>query len=150
MALHDPLSVAGDIKDGMVTWANRFMGPSSVVQASLSAILETPTEWYDSVIARVKVNADILFSAISNIKGLRCQKPQGALYMLVKLDPEYLAETDDIAFCKALQLEQNLFLLPGSCFDAPGYVRLVIASPADVMEEVAVRLADFCAKRVGV
>jgi tyrosine aminotransferase len=90
------------------------------------------------------LNADILSTAIAQIPGLSCQKPQGALYILVKLHGNALGGTNDVDFCKALYREQGLFLMPGSCFDAPGYVRLVIASPADVTREVAVRLRDFC------
>ena len=39
----------------MVTWSNRFMGPSSVVQAALPRILETSKEWFDEVMDLVKV-----------------------------------------------------------------------------------------------
>lgn len=88
-------------------------------------------------------------TAIAQIPGLSCQKPQGALYVLVKLDGDLLGSTNDVEFCKALYREQGLFLMPGWCFDAPGYVRLVIASPADVTREVAIRLRDFCMRSIG-
>ena len=60
VALHDPLGVAGEIRQGMVTWANRFMGPSSIVQASLGAILETPDEWHNTCLERVKVRSETM------------------------------------------------------------------------------------------
>lgn len=55
LLLHDPLGVAGEIKDGMATWGNRFFGPSSLVQAALPAILATGPEWFDEVLAKVQV-----------------------------------------------------------------------------------------------
>lgn len=59
MALHDPLNVAQEIKGGMLTWANRIMGPSSVVQAALPEILNTPDEWFESVMSLVEVSHPI-------------------------------------------------------------------------------------------
>ncbi len=56
-ALHDPLEVAGDIKDGLYVWGNRFMGPNSLVQAALPAILDTPAEWFEEVTKKVQVSS---------------------------------------------------------------------------------------------
>lgn len=55
VCLHDPLGVAGAIKDGMAVWANRFFGPSSLSQAALPDILDTPAEWHQEVLDKVKV-----------------------------------------------------------------------------------------------
>jgi tyrosine aminotransferase len=55
VALHDPLGVANAVKEGLAIWGNRFFGPSSIAQAALPAILETPGEWHDAVIAKIKV-----------------------------------------------------------------------------------------------
>lgn len=54
-----------------------------------------------------------------------------------------------MTFSKALYKDQAVFLMPGSQFDAPGYIRLVIASKEDVMREVMDRLEEFCAARGG-
>lgn len=75
---------------------------------------------------------------------MSCSTPQGSLYILVKLHPEVLGIADDVEFCKQLYVKQGLFLMPGSCFDAPGYLRLVIASPDNVMREVISRVGEFC------
>lgn len=55
-----------------------------------------------------------------------------------------------LAFCQALYRDQGVFVLPGECFEAEGYFRIVLASPADVMREVGVRLAEFCAQNAAV
>lgn len=86
-------------------------------------------------------------AGIPTIRGLSCSKPQGSLYMLVKLDPS-IHGTNDMAFCRELYAAQGVFLMPGTCFDAPGYVRVVIASPADIMRDVVERLREFCAARL--
>jgi tyrosine aminotransferase len=145
IALHDPINVASSIRDGLAVWSNRFFGPNSLVQAALPAILETPAEWFEDVLAKVRANAEIVQAALSSIPGLSCSKPQGSLYLLVRIDlPSFPDFKNDIEFSTALYREQAIFVLPGVCFDAPGYLRFVIGSPVDVMEDVGGRLAEFC------
>jgi tyrosine aminotransferase len=86
-------------------------------------------------------------SSINQIPGISCVAPTGALYMLVRIDPLSFTEfTDDVDFCAALYREEAVFVLPGQCFEAAGYFRVVLASPAEIMSEVGVRLAEFCAR----
>lgn len=145
VALHDPLGVASDVRAGLGIWANRIMGPNSLVQAALPKILDTPAEWHQEVIEKIRTNADIVSAAVQAIAGLSCSTPTGALYMLVKIDPKVYA-LDDVEFCTRLYREEAVFVLPGMCFDAPGYFRVVLATPADVTREVGRRLVDFCSR----
>jgi tyrosine aminotransferase len=86
-----------------------------------------------------------MHEAIKRIPGLSCTPPAGALYMLVRIDPDtFPTFHGDVDFCTALYREEAVFVLPGECFEASGYFRIVLASPADVMGEVGVRLAEFC------
>ncbi len=71
--------------------------------------------------------------------------------MLVQIDPlSFPHLADDIVFSTALYREEAVFVLPGMCFEAEGYFRVVIASPEEVMRDVAGRLREFCERhRVG-
>ena len=83
--------------------------------------------------------------AISTISGLSSTIPSGALYMLVRIDPVVFPDlADDVVFSTALYQEEAVFVLPGMCFDANGYFRVVIASPEGIMRDVANRLREFC------
>lgn len=144
LALHDPLGVAGAIKEGMVVWGNRFFGPSSIVQAALPEILSTPAEYFDAVTAKVEENANIVHRGVETIEGLYTNMPAGALYMLVRIQPGAFDLRDDVEFCTALYREEAVFVLPGICFNAPGYFRVVLGAPADIMRDVMGRLQDFC------
>ena len=46
-------------------------------------------------------------------------------------------------------MRENVFALPGSCFQAPGFVRLVCCAPVDVMAEAVKRIRAFCERRHG-
>lgn len=131
----------------MAVWANRFFGPSSLTQAALPLILNADDQWHADVLAKVKLNAEIISGAINAIPGLSGVAPTGALYMLIKIDPTvYPALADDVDFCAALYREEAVFVLPGCCFEAQGYFRVVLASPAHVMREVTRRMESFCAR----
>ncbi|WVQ81543.1 tyrosine aminotransferase [Cryptococcus sp. DSM 104549] len=151
VALHDPLGVATNIKRGLAVWGNRFFGPSSLVQAALPELLATGSEWFDEVTAKIQMNATIMHSAINSSPGLRSTFPTGALYMLVGINianfPKFI---DDVAFATALYQEEAVFVLPGVCFNAPGYFRVVLGSPADVMDEVGRRIEAFCERHARV
>lgn len=145
ICLHDPLGVAGAIREGLAVWANRFFGPSSLSQAALPMILAADDQWHADVLAKIKLNAEVISTAIDAIPGLSGVAPTGALYMLIKIDgAAYPTLADDVDFCAALYREEAVFVLPGCCFEAQGYFRVVLASPADVMREVVERLAAFC------
>lgn len=86
-----------------------------------------------------------MYDAVSTIPGLSCSVPLGAMYMLVHIDPHSFPHlADDVIFSTLLYREEAVFVLPGMCFEASGYFRVVIASPEEVMRDVAERLRGFC------
>lgn len=48
---------------------------------------------------------------------------------------------DTEAFCRGLAREHRVLLVPGSCFGAPGHVRLGFGGPADALETGLARMA---------
>jgi hypothetical protein len=58
-----------------------------------------------------------LHSACTGIPGLEITPPQGAMYAMVRIKHEEFADiADDAAFTQLLLNEQNVMVLPGSCF----------------------------------
>ncbi|WWC73240.1 tyrosine aminotransferase [Kwoniella pini CBS 10737] len=147
ICLHDPLGVASSLKKGIQCWGNRFMGPNSLIQAALPTILATEPEWYDQVLSKIEVLAKIVHKGVSDAPGLSATFPSGAMYSFVKIEEgAFPALQDDVAFATALYNEQAVFVLPGMCFGMPGYFRVVLGTPADVMLDVIERLQEFCQK----
>ena len=65
--------------------------------------------------------------------------------MMVRIDSDRLRDIpSDLAFVERLVQEEAVLCLPGSCFNCPGFVRLVITSPPEVLEDALQRIADFC------
>ncbi|WRT68906.1 tyrosine aminotransferase [Kwoniella shivajii] len=144
-ALHDPLGVAADVKRGMAVWGNRFMGPNSIIQAALPTILATESEWFDEVIYKIETLAKIVYQGLSDTPGLSTTFPSGAMYCFAKISRDAFPDLeDDVAFATALYNEEAVFVLPGICFGMPGYFRIVLATPSDVMTDVVERVQGFC------
>jgi len=52
--------------------------------------------------------------------------------------------TDDVTFTALLLDETNVFALPGSCFGADNFFRVVFCAPKEVLEEAYGRIKKFC------
>jgi tyrosine aminotransferase len=50
----------------------------------------------------------------------------------------------DVEFSQELLDEQQLFVLPGSCFTMPSFFRVVLCAPESAMTESVARIAAFC------
>eukprot|EP00461_Guttulinopsis_vulgaris_P003609 UN03610 len=68
------------------------------------------------------------------------------MYLMVHIDTTKFGPeiTNDQTFCQLLLNEENVMLLPGSCFKAFDYIRIVYCAPEDKMIEFANRIERFC------
>ena len=74
-----------------------------------------------------KGNRDLLYGELTRM-GYTCVHPDGAFYLFVKTP-----EPDAQAFCRRA-MRENLLVVPGDSFCAPGYVRLAYCVSRDVIE----------------
>ena len=64
--------------------SQRILGPNSIVQSALKDILTNiPKSFYRDTLQYIEENAKLFYELISEIKGLKPIKPQGAMYMMV-------------------------------------------------------------------
>lgn len=107
--------------------AQLILGASHLIQAVVPRLLQPKTdvdiecirEWKENLIQTLSDQATCLCNALDNIPGLVItMKPNGAMYALVQIDVTVFDDTihNDIDFTKRLLEEENVFVLPGSCF----------------------------------
>lgn len=72
--------------------------------------------------------------------GFNFVRPSGAFYVLVDVT-EF--ERDDVAFCTKLLQQAHVALVPGSAFNAPGFVRLSFATSEEDLMEGIKRMKKF-------
>jgi len=97
---------------------------------------------------RLRVQRDLAWEMINAIPGVSCVKPQGALYMFPRLDPEvYPIQNDQEFFLEVLQ-ETKVMLVQGTGFNwpHPDHFRIVFLPHEADLREAINRLAGFLAK----
>lgn len=131
---------------GLKNMCSRIMGSNTLVQGAIPDILKnTPQSYFDSVVGILSDNAKLAFNMLKQIRGLNPVMPNGAMYMMVGINIDQFPEfEDDTHFVQELVNEQSVFCLPGSCFEFPNYVRVVLTVPLEILEEACSRIAEFC------
>jgi len=109
---------------------------NSITQYAALKAFEVDTSYMK---ARFKERRDLVCSLLSDF-GLKYRRPQGAFYVLVDVR-EF--DEDDVNFCMNLLNEEHVALVPGSAFNAPGFVRLSFATGEELLKEGIKRLGNF-------
>ena len=126
------------------------LGPPTPIQAAVPGIFEAEEgEWLEGTLEVLRKASASCLERCARVRGLSVpSEPQGAMYVLVRMQPDAFGgdvETfTDVEFAKRLLAEESVLVLPGTCFHAPGYLRIVITVPQDELEEAWNRLEDFC------
>ncbi len=97
---------------------------------------------------RLRVQRDLAWEMINAIPGVSCVKPQGALYMFPRLDPEIYPISNDQEFFLEVLQETKVMLVQGTGFNwpHPDHFRIVFLPHEADLREAINRLADFLAK----
>lgn len=88
---------------------------------------------------------DLAHQLLTDIPGISCVKPQAALYLFPRLDPQVYPIEDDQQFILDLLLEEKVLLVQGSGFNwpHPDHVRVVFLPNSDDLTEAIGRIARF-------
>jgi aspartate aminotransferase len=91
-------------------------------------------QWVEAEVAEAAVDArvyearrDVMWTALTRI-GYECARPEGAFYLFPRTPVP-----DDIAFTRRLQRE-GVLVVPGSGFARPGYFRISLTVPDEMVE----------------
>lgn len=105
-------------------------------------------EWKTSVRHTLYEQSKVLCTALQRIGPcLQVIEPQGAMYAMVRINLECFDDStirNDIDFTKLLYQEENVVVLPGTCFDFPNSFRVVFCAPMPILDEAAHRIHQFC------
>lgn len=96
-------------------------------------------------VGRLCRQRDVAWNLLSEIPGVTCVKPQGAMYLFPRLDPKMYPITDDQEFILELLLEEKVLVVQGSGFNwpHPDHFRVVFLPNVDDLTEAIGRIARF-------
>jgi tyrosine aminotransferase len=142
-----------EVEGGVKSLAQVILGASHLPQTAVPVLLDRTntdiTAWKEDIRLQLELQAECITLLLSKVPGLKVLPSGGAMYMMVYLQRNVLEERvgrDDQIFCRALLLEENVFVLPGSCFGFPGAFRIVFSAPIAMLEEAADRIEQFCGR----
>jgi alanine-synthesizing transaminase len=94
---------------------------------------------------RLREQRDICHRLISEIPGVSCVKPRGALYMFPKLDQKKFSLKDDEKFIYDLLMSEKVLLVQGTAFNwpYPDHFRIVFLPRVDEIESAIGKIGNF-------
>ncbi|MBX3618328.1 pyridoxal phosphate-dependent aminotransferase [Nitrosomonas sp.] len=94
---------------------------------------------------RLMKQRDVAWKLLTDIPGVTCFKPQSALYLFPRLNPEIYPVSDDQQLVLNLLLEEKVLLVQGTGFNwkHPDHFRVVFLPNTDDLTEAVGRIAHF-------
>ncbi|WP_087464447.1 pyridoxal phosphate-dependent aminotransferase [Oleiphilus messinensis] len=94
---------------------------------------------------RLYEQRNVAYDLLTQIPGVTCVKPKGALYLFPKLDPKRYPIQNDEKLVYDLLVQQRILLVQGSGFNLKDkqHLRVVFLPRTDVLEDAITRFAHF-------
>ncbi len=147
MVVSGPKLAAKDYMEGLNILASMRLCSNVPGQYAIQTALGGYQSINDLVLptGRLGAQRDVAYDLLSKIPGVRCFKPQGAIYLFPQLDPEVYKIPDDEQFALELLLEQKILVVQGSGFNlnSSNHLRLVFLPTVDVLRDAIGKLATF-------
>jgi alanine-synthesizing transaminase len=147
LVVSGPRREAAEYLEGLELLANMRMCPNVPAQHAI----QTALGGRQSITAllqpggRLRDQRDFAWQQLTQIPGVDCVKPAGALYVFPRLDPDTYKISDDQQLVIDLLEQQHLLLSHGTGFnlDSPDHLRLVFLAGMDVLADAIGRLGVF-------
>ncbi|MEU2623549.1 aspartate transaminase [Streptomyces sp. NPDC007157] len=126
--------------------------PSSISQAAATAALTGDQSFIDDCVAVYRARRDETVKLLTGVPGLTCTPPSGGFYVLVNCTEVLGRHTPggeristDEEFAAYLLESQQVAVIHGAAYGAPGYFRISFATSSAVLTQACERLATACA-----
>ncbi|KAJ8907616.1 hypothetical protein NDN08_007726 [Rhodosorus marinus] len=146
--VHDPVGALDEVRVGLRKMTTRMLCPATPMQNAVEYMLSGFSGHLRDLMKVLEENAALTETRLNAVPGLNCIHPQGAMYAMVMVDTAALGFTDDYQFAEKLIEEEAVEVLPGRCFEADNFFRVVYAAPASILEEAFDRIDAFCRRHI--
>ena len=119
MVLSGPKHLAKSYIEGLEILTNMRLCANVPAQLAIQTALGGYQSINDLVMpgGRLKDQRDITWKLLSEIPGVSCVKPKGAIYLFPKLDPKIYKIDDDVALVLKILEQEKILLVQGSAFN---------------------------------
>jgi alanine-synthesizing transaminase len=147
LVISGPRQQAADYLDGLELLANMRMCANVPAQYAIQTALGGQ-QGIDHLLqpgGRLRDQRDFAWQKMTQIPGVDCVRPAGALYLFPRLDPDVYKIIDDQQMVIDLLEQQHMLLTHGTGFNLPttDHLRLVFLAPVATLDDAIGRLASF-------
>jgi alanine-synthesizing transaminase len=150
MILSGPKENASSYIEGLEILSNMRLCANVPAQFAVQTALGGYQSVNDLVLpgGRLKQQRDIAWELLTQIPGVSCVKPRGAIYMFPKLDPAVYKIDDDVALIMDILEQEQILLVQGSAFNIEDtqHLRLVFLPRVDELELAVAGIARVLEK----
>ena len=147
LVVSGPREPVAEYLEGLELLANMRLCPNVPAQHAIPAALDGGIDVTPLLRpgGRLRDQRDRAWQLLTEIPGVDCYKPAGALYLFPRLDPEVHKIVDDQKMVIDLLEQQYLLLSHGTGFNLPSadHLRVVFLAGVPVLEDAIGRLAEF-------
>ncbi|WP_035767293.1 pyridoxal phosphate-dependent aminotransferase [Butyrivibrio sp. NC2002] len=123
--------------------------PSSISQMASLEALEGPQDSVEAMVLEFQKRRDYVYERLNSIEGVSCKPIMGAFYALFDVS-SYIGKKaadgkvleNDVELCEYLLEKEHVAAMPGSCYKAPGTLRISFASSMDVLKKALDRIEN--------
>ena len=145
MILSGPKEHASSYIEGLEILTNMRLCANVPAQFAVQTALGGYQSINDLILpgGRLKQQRDIAWQLLTEIPGVSCVKPRGAIYMFPKLDPSIYKIDDDVALIMDILEQEQILLVQGSAFNIEDtqHLRLVFLPRVDELEPAVAGIA---------
>ncbi|MDE0980885.1 MAG: pyridoxal phosphate-dependent aminotransferase [Gammaproteobacteria bacterium] len=150
MILSGPKEHASSYIEGLEILTNMRLCANVPAQFAVQTALGGYQSINDLILpgGRLKQQRDIAWGLLTQIPGVSCVKPRGAIYMFPKLDPSIYKIDDDVALIMDILEQEQILLVQGSAFNIEDtqHLRLVFLPRVDELGPAVAGIARVLEK----
>lgn len=147
VAISGPRAHAKGFLEGVELLASTRLCPNVPAQHAIQVSL-TGHQSIEGLVApggRLAEQRDIAWSMLNAMHGVSCVKPEGALYVFPRLDPDVHEIRDDVQLCLDLLEQEKILLVHGTGFNwpTPDHLRVVTLPWGADLRAALERMGNF-------
>ena len=147
LAVCGPKDHATSYIEGLTILANMRLCANMPAQHAVAAALFGRQSIQQLVLpgGRMREQRDTAYELLTQIPGVTCVKPRGALYAFPRLDPKVYKIKDDRQMVLDLLRAEKIMIVHGTGFNwpEPDHFRLVTLPPASELADAITRIGSF-------
>jgi tyrosine aminotransferase len=146
IVVHNRQGRFNGLYESLQSLSQLMLGPTTFIQSALpKALAAIPDDFFEKTMVALSQQAKVFVDRLSGVDGLQVVPARATIYLMIRVELSKFQDLKSVEdFTQKLLDEEFVYVLPGSCFAAPEYFRLVFCAPEAKLQEACDRIERFC------